>query len=84
MCTNHSYHQCINEKEVDIIPGQNLQIEAVGQRYGIVPAVVTAELLDSDGHGSWPRVRGAKVWEKYVQHYIILCTLTVGEQFIKS
>ena len=51
MC-NHSAPECINEKEFDIFPGQMLQIEAVavGQRYGIVSDIVTAQLLDSNGN----------------------------------
>ena len=52
MCTNHSTPQNTTEKKVNIFPGQTFHIEAVavGQRYGIVPSIVTAELLDSDGH----------------------------------
>ena len=50
MCT-HSIPECVIETEFDIFPGQMFQIEAVavGQRYGIVPNIVTAQLLDSDG-----------------------------------
>ena len=52
MCTNHSFPQCITDIKFSIFPGQTFQIEAVavGQRYGIVPSIVTAELLNSDGH----------------------------------
>lgn len=34
---------------VSVFPGQKFEIEAVavGQRYGIVPSIVTAELLDT-------------------------------------
>ena len=51
MCTNHSFPQCKIEKQFNIFPGQMFKIEAaaVGQRYGIVSPIVTAELLDSDG-----------------------------------
>ena len=51
MCTQSS-PDCITEKEFDIFPGQIFQIEAVavGQRYGIVPSIVTAQLLDSNGN----------------------------------
>ena len=51
MCTNSS-PDCMAEKEFDIFPGQMFQIEAVavGQRYGIVSNIVTAELLDSNGN----------------------------------
>ena len=51
MCT-HSIPECRAEKEFNIFPGQMLQIEAVavGQRYGIVPYVVIAQLLDSKGN----------------------------------
>ena len=52
MCSNQSFPQCKMEKEFNIFPGQMFQIEAaaVGQRYGIASSIVTAELLDSDGH----------------------------------
>ena len=51
MCTN-LLPECIAEKEFDIFPGQIIQIEAVavGQRYGIVPSVVAAQILDSNGN----------------------------------
>ena len=53
MC-NHSEPDCyiFTEKKFDIFPGQIFQIEAVavGQRYGIVPSIVTAQLLDSSGN----------------------------------
>ena len=50
-CTN-STPDCVIETEFDIFPGQMFQIKAaaVGQRYGIVPNIVTAQLLDSDGN----------------------------------
>ena len=48
----HSSPACIPLKQIDIFPGQTFQIEAVavGQRYGIVPSIVSAELLESDGN----------------------------------
>ena len=53
MCTN-SLPDCINETTVSVFPGQKLKIGAVavGQRYGIVPSIVTAELLDASGGNS--------------------------------
>ena len=53
MCS-HPSPACVPLKEIDIFPGQTFQVEAVavGQRYGIVPSIVTAELLEShsDSH----------------------------------
>ena len=51
MCTN-SIPNCITEKELTIFPGQMFQFKAaaVGQRYGIVSNIVTAELLGSNGN----------------------------------
>ena len=48
MCVNSS-PDCVTEKEVSTFPGQKFEIEAVavGQRYGIVPYTVAAELLNS-------------------------------------
>ena len=48
MCTN-SLPDYINETMVSVFPGQKFEIEAVavGQRYGLVPSIVTAELLDA-------------------------------------
>ena len=48
---SHSSPECATQIEVDIFPGQTFQIKAVavGQRFGIVPSIVAAQLLDSEG-----------------------------------
>ena len=55
MCNQTDYH-------IKAIPGQTFQIEvvAVGQRMGIVPAVVTTEFSDSEGRlGEGQAIQGA-------------------------
>lgn len=92
MCI-HSSPDHITEKEVDIFPGQTFEIAAVavGQRYGIVPGVVNAQLLDTKSkleQGQEVQSVGRECTTLYYTVYsnqkFESIKLTVGEQFIKS
>ena len=51
MCINSVPVCNITEYQKDIFPGQTFEIEvvAVGQRFGIVPSIVTAQISDGEG-----------------------------------